>query len=56
MASIIVRVLADGCKDSMEENGIYSPVGILWDFMWWTVMVFSGVDDIGMMNGGGRGR
>ncbi len=52
----VVRVFADGYEDSMEENGTYSPVGILWDFMWWSMVVFSGGGDVGMVySGGGDG-
>ena len=44
-------MFADGCQDSMEENGTYGPACILWDFMcgsfivvevvlvWWMVVV-----------------
>ena len=29
----VVSMFTDGCEDSMEENGTYGPVGILWDLM-----------------------
>ena len=46
----------NGYKDSMEENGTYGAAGVLWDYSWTSVEVFSGGGGIGMADDGGEDR
>ena len=48
----VVRLFGDGNKGLMEENGTYGAAGVLWDFSWRSVDVFSGGGDTGMPDDG----
>ena len=51
----VVRVFGNGYKCSMEENGTYGMVGVLWDYLW-CVKIFSDGVGIDMADGDGGDR
>ena len=49
-------MLGDGCEGLMEENGNHGAACVLWDFSWWSVVVFSDGGGVVMVDSGGGNR
>ena len=52
----MIRVFGDGYKVSVEENGTYGVLGVLWGYSWRSLVVFSGGGGVGRVDGGGGDR